>query len=152
MLGIGVNYMLINKRPGVVEEMNGENMVMPMVSVSLPIYRKKYKSMKNEAVLMQEASELSRDDLRNSLRVQYQQVLKDLNDAERRVILYSEQADLAQKTTDLLIAGFSSAGSDFEEVLRMQLRLLDYRFKQIGAVVDYNTTVANAEQLMSFGI
>ncbi|MDX9883998.1 MAG: TolC family protein [Prolixibacteraceae bacterium] len=149
MLGLGLNYMVNEKREGVTSMMNGNDMLMPMVSVSIPIYRKKYNAMQNEARLMQEAGKQQAVDLQNNLLVQYRSFIQNLDDAERRISLYREQEELARKTTDLLLAGFTSTGTDYEEVLRMQYKVLDYGFKHIEAITDYNTSVAMAEKLMN---
>lgn len=149
MLGLGLNYMPIVPREGNTSAMNGNDMFMPMLSVSIPIYRKKYNAMQSEARLMQEAGKQQTIDLKNNLLVQYRQFVQNLNDAERRIVLYKEQEDLARKTTELLLSGFATTGSDYEEVLRMQLKVLDYGFNHIEAIVDYNTNVAMSEMLMN---
>jgi outer membrane protein TolC len=149
MLGLGLNYMVIKEREENTSMMNGKDMIMPMVSVSIPVYRKKYNAMKNEARLMQEAGNQEAIDLKNKLLVQYQQFIQNLDDAERRISLYKQQEELAQRTTDILLTGFTTTGNDYEEVLRMQMKVLDYSFKHIEAIVDYNTTVAMAEKLMN---
>jgi len=149
MLGVGLNYMLIQEREDNPSMMNGKDMVMPMVSVSIPIYRKKYRSMENEAQLMQQANEQQSIALQNQLLVQYQSLTQDLADAGRRINLYREQEQLARSTTDLLLAGFATTGNDYEEVLRMQAKVLDYGFKRVEALTDYNSSVAFAEQLMN---
>jgi len=41
MLGLGVNYTVISKFPYATTAMNGKDMIMPMVTATLPIYRKK---------------------------------------------------------------------------------------------------------------
>ena len=48
MVGLGVNYSLINKSAMSTSPMNGKDMIMPMVALTLPIYRKKYKAMQAE--------------------------------------------------------------------------------------------------------
>ena len=149
MVGIGLDYMIIQERPGNPSMMNGKDMVMPMVSVSIPIYRKKYNAMQNEARLMQESINQQIIDLRNELMVQYRKMVQGLDDAGRRIELYEIQEDLARKTTALLLSGFATTGNDYEEVLRMQLRVLDYGFKHIEAITDYNTSAAMAEKLMN---
>lgn len=149
MLGLGLKYMPIQKREGNTSMMNGKDMFMPMVSLSIPIYRKKYTAMQNEARLMQEAGDQQTIDLKNNLMVQYRQFIQNLDDAERRIALYREQEELAKKSADLLLSGFTTTGNDFEEVLRMQLKVLDYSFYQVEAIVDYNTSVAMAEKLMN---
>jgi len=149
MVGVGLNYMINQKRDGNTFMMNGNDMVMPMFSVSIPIYRKKYDAMQKEAQLMQEAGKQQTISLQNNLQVQYRSFIQNLDDAERRVILYNEQEELARKTTDLLLAGFATTGTDYEEVLRMQYKVLDYGFKRVEAITDYNTSVALAEKLMN---
>jgi outer membrane protein TolC len=149
MLGLGLNYMVIQKREENTSMMNGKDMLMPMISISIPVYRKKYNSMQKEAQLMQEAGNQQIIELKNDLQVQYHQFIQNLEDAARRMSLYKEQEDLARKTTDLLITGFATTGNDYEEVLRMQVKVLDYGFKYIEAIVDYNTSIAMAEKLMN---
>ena len=149
MWGVGVNYMLNQEREGNTFMMNGKDMIMPMVSVSIPIYRKKYRAMKDQAQLMQQASAQKTIDLQNKLLVQTQSLKNSLDDARRRIRLYREQEQLARTTTDLLLTGFSTTGNDYEEVLRMQSKVLDYGFKRIEALSDYNTSVALAEKLMN---
>lgn len=149
MFGVGVNYMLNQEREGADPMMNGMDMVMPMLSVSIPIYGKKNRAMGEEARLMQQANVQQNQSLQNQLRVQSQSLLKELADASRRMVLYKEQQELAQASTQLLLAAFSGTGADFEEVLRMQSKQLDYGFKRVQALTDYNNTVALAEKLMN---
>lgn len=142
MVGLGLNYSVIQKRDGVPPMMNGNDMTMPMISLTLPIYRKKYKAMRHEAEFMREAATVSAENVTNNLRVNFQETMQSLNDAERRTKLYTDQAMLADKSVQLLITSFSASGSDFEEVLRMEQQLLDYQFKKVEAVVDKNTSIA----------
>jgi outer membrane protein TolC len=149
MLGVGFEYMFMKERDDIASDMNGMDMVMPMISVSIPVYRKKYNAMRNEARLLREASDQEFVNTRNELQVQYKQLQRDLNDAERRINLYREQTSLARKTTQLLLTEFSTSGAGYEEVLRMQYKALDYEFKNLEALEDYNTSIAMAEKLMN---
>lgn len=149
MMGVGLNYMINQKRDGNTSMMNGDDMIMPMVSITLPIYRKKYNAMRKEAQLNQEAGRQQAVSLTNDLRIQYQLFVQNSDDARRRIDLYSEQTDLARRTMSLLLAEFETSGSGYEEVLRMQAKVLDYGFKHIEAIVDYNTSVALVEKLMN---
>jgi outer membrane protein TolC len=142
MIGLGLNYSIVQKRDGVPPMMNGNDMIMPMISVTLPIYRKKYKAMRHEAEFMRDAATVSAENVTNNLRVNFQETMQNLNDAGRRVKLYTEQALLANKSVQLLITSFSANGTDFEEVLRMEQQLLDYQFKKVEAVVDKNTSIS----------
>ncbi len=147
MVGLGLDYMVIQKREGNTSMMNGNDMTMPMISVTLPVYRRKYKSMRQEAELMSKAATLSAENEKNDLMVDFQQTIQNINDAGRRAKLYTDLAMLADKSVQLLITSFSVNGNDLEEVLRMEQQLLDYQFRQVEAVIDKNTAIARLAYL-----
>ena len=147
MVGVGANYMLIEKRAGNPSMMNGKDMIMPMVSVSIPFFSKKYKSMEREAGFKIEASEKSYRNTLNELEVSFLESIQQFKDAGRRFALYQSQAKLARTSVRLLITAFSASNSDFEEVLRMQTQLLDYGLKELAALSERNTIGAQLEYL-----
>jgi outer membrane protein TolC len=149
MLGIGLDYSLVQKRMDNTSMMNGKDMIMPMVSVTLPIYRKKYKAMQNEAKFMYEATLQKKEEAVNMLKLQSAQLIQDFNDASRRTELYRELSSLSQKTAELLISGYSTGGTAYDEVMQTQYKVLDNGFKYIDALIDYNIAVARAEKLMN---
>ncbi|MBB3186079.1 TolC family protein [Microbacter margulisiae] len=153
ILGLGLDYMIIDKRAGNTSMMNGQDMVMPMFSITLPIYRSKYKHMVKEAKFNQLSAQEAETNARNQLQVQYAQATTALNDAERRITLNQGQIDLAQRTADLLTTSFASsnATADYDELLRVEQQLLDYRLKLVEAVTDQNTAVAMLDNLMAIG-
>ncbi len=103
--------------------------------------------MVREAELKQQSIQQRRENTVNQLATQWAVALRDLDDASRRTGLYREQAALAKQTLNLLMTGYSANGQDFEEVLRMQQQLLDYRLNLVAAVVDQHTAVAMLEML-----
>jgi outer membrane protein TolC len=147
MVGLGANYMLIEKRNGNLSMMNGKDMVMPMVSVSIPFFSKRYKAMKREAGFNISASEKSYENTRNSLEVSFFESKQQYKDAVRRLALYQKQAALAHTSVSLLTTSFSASNAEFEEVLRMQAQLLDYGLKELSALADRNITAAMLEYL-----
>lgn len=147
MIGLGVNYSLINKSDMSTSIMNGEDMVMPMVTITLPIYRKKYKAMQAETGLMKSATELGYKAAANSLKTEYYEALQLSLDAKRRLKLYENQSLLAKKSLDIMIKSFSASGSGLAEILNVRQKTLDYEFKQIEALVDYNTSIAWLKRL-----
>ena len=147
MLGVGVNYMLIEKRAGNPSMMNGNDMIMPMVSFTIPFFSKKYKAMEREAGFKIEASEKSYKNTLNELEVSFIERIQQYKDAGRRLELYQKQAALAQTSVRLLTTAFSTSNGDFEEVLRMQTQLLDYGLNELAALTDRNTACAQLEYL-----
>ena len=147
MLGVGVNYMLIAPRPGNTSMMNGNDMIMPMVSFTIPFFSQKYKAMEREARFRIEASEKSYENTRNELEVSFLDKVQQFKDADRRLALYKNQAALAKTSVQLLLTSFSASTAGFDEVLRMQAQLLDYGLKELDALTDRNTAGAQLEYL-----
>ena len=150
MVGLGLSYTVINKSMMSTSEMNGKDMIMPMVTVTLPIYRKKYNAMKNEADLLGTAAFQNYEATANSLLTDYYQAVQLYEDAQRRIKLYESQFQLASKSLDLMLKSFSTSSSGLTEVLRVRQQTLDYEFKQVEAVADFNTAVAWLNRLMAF--
>jgi outer membrane protein TolC len=153
MIGAGFNYMIFSPRTGNDQmAMGGQNMLMPMVSVTIPINRKRYRAMEKEAELLREAAQYEQTGVRNLLSVQWDEAIRDLDNAERRIRLYREQETLAGQTMRLITTAYSAEGAGFEEVLRVQQQLIDYRLNVIQAVVDQNKTIARIEMLAAINI
>ena len=150
MVGLGLNYSLINKNPMLESPMNGKDMIMPMVTVTLPVYRKKYNAMVSEADLLREAASLNYQAEASSLQAEYYQAVQLFRDAQRRVKLYNNQYQLASKSLDLMLKSFSTSSSSLTDVLRIRQQTLDYELKQVEAVADFNTAVAWLKRLMAF--
>lgn len=147
MVGLGLNYSVISKSSMSTSSMNGKDMVMPMVTVTLPIYRKKYRAMQTEADLMRTATEQNYSATVNSLQAEYYEALQLYQDARRRMNLYTDQTLLARRSLDIMLKSFSAANTSLSEILRIRQQLLDYELKQVEALADYNTAIAWIKRL-----
>lgn len=155
MIGIGLQYMLIGKNPasmdqGMSNDMNGMDMIMPMVSISLPIYRSKYKAQQRESDYMWQSTREKYNNTLNSLQSELFQLKHQLDDAERKITLYAKQEELAKTTYNLIVQEFVTGKSDLTNVIEVQRQLLDYRLKEAESIAEYNTMVASILKLVSF--
>jgi len=149
MIGLGLNYTLISQSDMSTSAMNGKDMIMPMAKITLPLYRKKYRSMQNEASLMEKSSEYNLDAAANSLETEYYIALQSYQDALQRVKLYSVQLELADRSLSILLKSFAASGSDLTEILQTRQQKLSYELKSVEAVADCNTSIARIRQLMA---
>jgi outer membrane protein TolC len=150
MIGLGVNYSVINKNEMITSEMNGKDMIMPMVTLTLPIYRRKYRALQAEADLQKTATAQNYTASANSLKTEYYQAVQQYQDAQRRIDLYGSQSLLAGKSLDIMIQRFTVSGSALTDILRIQQQTLDYNYKQVEAIADYNKAIAWLRRLMAF--
>lgn len=149
MVGIGLNYSVISKSEMSTSSMNGRDMIMPMITTTLPIYRKKYKAIQTEADLLKSATLQNYKATNNALQTEYYQAIQLYQDAERRTKLYADQYQLASKSLDVMLKSYAVAGSDLSDILRVRQQTLDYEYKQIEAAADYNTSIAWIKRLMA---
>jgi len=149
MVGLGINYSLINKSEMSTSTMNGKDMIMPMITATLPIYRKKYKAMTEEADFLKLANIQNYQSISNSLQIEYYQAMELYQDAKRRIILYENQYLLASKTLNIMLKSFSSSAASLTDILRVHQQTLNYEYKQVEATSDYNISVAWLKRLMA---
>lgn len=149
MVGVGINYSIISQNPMSSSLMNGADMVMPMVSVTLPVYRKKYNAMKNEADLLRSAAEQNYGSTVNSLRTEFYAAFQLYQDAARKANLYENQRTLATRSLDLTLKSFSVSASTLTDVLRMRQQIYDYELKLVESNVELNIAAARISRLMT---
>jgi len=147
MLGVGLGYSVIGKSETSSSMMNGMDMVMPMLKISIPIYRKKYKAMKSETEMLKSATQNNLKETQNVIRTGYFEARQRYENANRQINLYSEQVALLQKILTLSIKDFSISGSGLSELLRTRQELFDYELKQEEATAELNTSIAYLRRL-----
>src|SRR5690606_16390073 len=64
-------------------DMNGNDMIMPMISVSLPLFRKKYNAQQRESELWRKSAAENYRNTLSTLRGEYYRLKSQLDDADR---------------------------------------------------------------------
>jgi len=145
-LGLGLDYVLVGKGMNNFPD-SGKDIIMPMVSVSLPIFRKKYNAATKEAKLMQESYAFQKEAYENKLNGTYYKLVFELEKERDLLKLYEGQVLTLSKSLNLLFAYYSNANKDFEEVLRMQQELLKYQKLQLSSVSTFYIKLAELDYL-----
>ncbi|GIV37828.1 MAG: hypothetical protein KatS3mg032_2207 [Cyclobacteriaceae bacterium] len=92
MIGLGLNYSVIG-RSDVPVEGSGRDAFMPMVTITLPVYRKKYQAAVKESQLMQQQYALQREAAGNELLAEYENAFFEAIQQRSWVALYTQLAD-----------------------------------------------------------
>ena len=69
-------------------------------------------------------------------------------DAERRVFLYITQLDLAKKSLNLLEIDYTTGNKNFEEILRMERKVLKYNLELEKARADKQAAISYINYLL----
>ncbi|MFT2008210.1 TolC family protein [Pontibacter sp. 13R65] len=148
MIGVGVNYMVFRPRnDAMMGEMAGNNMLMPMVRVTLPIYRKKYNAQKKEAEYAQQAARQQKEYTERQLLTELENLLYEYQRTGSTLQLLQEQVALNEQAIRLLTTNYTVAATGLEEVLRQRQNLLSYKQQQLQAVVEQHTAVSGIRLL-----
>ncbi|MBI0398131.1 TolC family protein [Cyclobacterium marinum] len=150
--GVGLDYVMVGERTDLASDMaapqdNGKNALMPMVSVSIPIFRSKYKAAVKEAQLMQESFALQKEDLANTLTSKYEMSWFEIQQQQELLELYDQQIQESNQALNLLFTAYGNSGKEFEEVLRMQQQLLKYEKMKATAETQYQIALARLNYL-----
>ena len=145
---VGLNYTFVGDRTGYSGDDNGRDVILPTIGVKIPLYRKKYDALIKEKEIAKQSVNLKKDNLTNELKTKLANGFRDYDDAVRRVELYIELSQYARQALDVLMAEYTSTEINFEEVIRMDRKLLKYELELEKARADQNTTVAYINYLM----
>ena len=146
-IAIGIDYIGIGEMSGSVD--GGKDAILfPKIGISIPIYRKKYKAMVAEAVFMQESTENKKADKINMLETLLDKSYSQYLDADRRIDLNQKQVKLAQQAINILEADYATNGRNFEEILRMEKRKLNYALEYQKALADKQAEIGFIEYLI----
>lgn len=150
MFGIGIEYMLLQKRSGEhshIEPNTGNDMIMPMVTVNIPVWKKKYNAAVEERRLMQTMYAGMKQDMANELSAMYEMTFYELEKMAQMTELLNLQMQKTQQAIDLVLAAYSNAGQNFEEVLRLQQQLFRYRMEKVAAQTEYQLMLVKLDYL-----
>jgi outer membrane protein, heavy metal efflux system len=152
MVGAGIQYMPLVRRKGgnehTIPPNNGRDMVMPMFSVTIPVWKKKNDAAVEERRLMQLMYASMKEDMQNELAAMYVMTAYELERTARTTELLDLQMVKTQQAIDLLLAAYANAGQDFEEILRMQQQLFRYRMEKTAALTEYQLTLVKMDFLV----
>lgn len=144
---IGFDYTFIGEGSSTASNAGQDAFMFPKVGITVPLYRKKYKAKAQEVIYLQEAKTNEKFDKENTLTVLFESVWKDYQDALRRTSLYQEQEELAEKSLSILESEYATSNMNFEEILRMERKLLKYALEMQKATADKEAAVAFIQYL-----
>ena len=150
MIGVGLQYMLNGKVDmPMMPNMNGKDMVMPMVSVTIPIYRKKITSAIHSAQLMERSAAYNYQSQLDALQSTYLSIEQRADDIKRKLKLYESEVSLLNKTLELMQKEYATGATSLTDILQTTRESIDYDLLKAEANAQYNTITAEAIQFIA---
>ena len=147
--GVGLDYIFTGERTDVPSLTgNGNDALIARASFKIPIFRNKYSAKVQQAELNIQSAESQIITRENSLETDLESSLRDFYDANRQFELYDQkQIQRVNQALNIMNQQYATDSSNFEEILRMQRKLLDYQLSRIKALADKHVALAYIDYL-----
>ena len=150
MIGVGLQYMVNGKVDmPMMSNMNGKDMMMPMVSVTIPVYRKKITSAIHSAQLMERSTAYNYQSQLDALQSTYLSIEQRADDVKRKLKLYESEVSLLNRTLELMQKEYATGAASLTDILQTTRESIDYDLLKAEANAQYNTIAAEAIQLLA---
>lgn len=149
-IGLGIDYSLVGQRTDAFPVHNGRDILIPKVTVGLPIYRKSYKAKNEEEQFIQESLALKKISLTDKMMTLLVGFKVDYDNGVLEKDLNTNQSKTIKTAYDVLLSKYSASGKGFEELLMVQNQLFDFELSVLMAELKTNIAQANIERIVNF--
>ncbi len=145
MLGFGLDYIPVSERTDMTLIDNGKDILMPMVTLSIPIFNNKYKSQTKQNQLKQQEITSQKEERLNALQTMLSKAIYDRNSARISYDTQSKNLKQAEDAEEILIKNYETGTIDFNDVLDIQELQLKFQINQIESIKMYyiQSTIIN---------
>ena len=149
-LGVGLDYQLVAPRSDATPINNGRDILIPKITMSVPIYRKQYVAKDEEERLKQAAIAYQKTAIENRILSHLQRYKTDYDNALLIIELKNQQINTTQAAYRILLGEYSSKGTRFDELMQFQNDLINYDLEILKAIVQTHLSKANIERLADY--
>ena len=144
-IGFGLDYINVSERPDINFIDNGKDIIMPMISLSIPIFNKKHKSITKQNELEQQEILYQKKEKRNTLESLLDKALKERMSARISYKTAIKNIKQSNEAKQILIKNYETGSIDFIDVLDIQELELKFQISQIESIVKYyvQSTIIN---------
>lgn len=135
MVGFGVEY--INQEDSPMITSAFKDMVMPMLSISIPIFTNKYKSQTKQNELRKQEIQSQKDERLNVLTADLSKAISQRNQSRIKFNTQANNLKQAEDAEEILIRNYETGTINFNDVLDIQELQLKFQLAQIETIKLY---------------
>ncbi len=136
-LGFGLDYIPVAERNDMSFSDNGKDIIMPMLTVSIPIFNSKFKSKTIQNGLRQEEISAQKMNQKNKLKTLLSIAISSRESARIKYNIQEKNYSQAKDAEEILIKNYETGTINFNDVLDIQELQLKFQMNQIEAVKNY---------------
>ena len=137
MFGLGLDYIPVSERTDMNLIDNGKDIVMPMVSITIPIFNSRYKSISKQNELRQQEIQFQKEERLNILEAELAKAISKRNQARIKFNTQQKNIEKAEQAQEILIKNYETGTINFNDVLDVQELQLQFQMSQIEAIINY---------------
>lgn len=143
--GLGLDYMLVNKRSDADPIGNGRDIVQVRASIKIPIYRKKYEAKGREEALRIAAIDEQKAETLSRFMASIEHAYTDYEMAKLKVDLFQKQRKITQSAIGILETTYSVEGKNFDDLLKLEQELIDYDLSILKMIIQSHLAKSQIE-------
>lgn len=136
-IGFGLDYVPVSERPDMNFGDNGKDILMPMVSISIPIFNKKYKSVTKQNKLKQLEIKSLKEDRLNKLETLLRKAQYNRSATRIKFNVQTDNLKQANNAEEILIKNYETGKINFNDVLDVQELQLKFQINLIESTKGY---------------
>ncbi|MFZ9003618.1 MAG: TolC family protein [Robiginitalea sp.] len=136
-LGFGLDYIPVAERPGLDFSDNGKDILMPMVSLNIPIFNNRFDSRTKQNELRQRELETLKQERLNVLETALARAKAGRNNARIRYRTQDNNLKQARDAEQILLRNYETGTIDFSDVLEIQELQLKFQVDKVEATRMY---------------
>lgn len=142
MIGFGLDYISVSERPDMNFSDNGKDIVMPMVSLSIPIFNKRHKSQTQQNEFEQQELTVEKQERWNNLKNLLSKAITERVSARISYATQTKNLKQAKDAEEILIKSYETGTINFSDVLDIQELQLKFQLNLVESVKMYYVQTA----------
>ncbi|MGV6827929.1 MAG: TolC family protein [Flavobacteriales bacterium] len=143
-ISLGLDYFSVAKRANFNDVDNGKDILMPSLSLSVPLFNfKKFDSQKKQVAIEEEMLKNSIENQKKELEIALQNAALLLNNSIIDVVAAQKNKTEIQQAINVDLKAYETGILDYDKILRLQVQKITYQLKEIKATK--NAFVAKAK-------
>ena len=150
--GVGMDYILVDKRNDANPSGNGRDIIQLRAALKIPLNKEKFNAKASEENLKISALELKKEETLSEFLSIIEKAYSEHKAARLKMELYSRQIELTQAAKNIIESEYASKGNKFEELLQLENELISYNLKILKAIVQSHHAMNNIERFIGQSI
>lgn len=133
-LTVGIDYILVDKYDNLTISENGKDIVMPKISLSIPIFNgEKFNSQKKQIKIHEQRIVYEIESQKNNLEMELENAILMIDNSIIEVVSAQKNKAESQRAINVDFKAYETGILDYDKILGMQLQKIKYQLMEIEA-------------------